>query len=358
MKNLLLIIYIVNFNVVLAQNNSNGQTIIKGEVISKTPINDSIFFNAGVIDNKYFESPLIVSKVINNKFNIKNTLSYPQMFRIVFSSDRNIRIWRFGKYFIDFSTKSINANYALEECNVLDGQTAIEYTNKFIPFFFKPNLYDCTSKNLQDFSQTVTTRYDSILLKYVIKNPNSYVALWSLIERFSLFGQTEIRQKTLDYFSNTIKRERIWNLLSNDIRKSRIKENKKFPSIELKNTSLELRKLSLPKAKYTLINYWFSRCRPCLDELPELKKLYSIYKAKGFEIVSISTDKTKDLSIWQKRIVENELNWLQYLDENGKEALTLSVNRFPSTFLLNGKGEVIKKDISPNDLELFLKEHF
>lgn len=60
------------------------------------------------------------------------------------------------------------------------------------------------------------------------------MALWSLIERFNLFGQTEIRQKTLNYFSNTIKKERIWNLLSNDIRKSRIKENKKFPSIELK----------------------------------------------------------------------------------------------------------------------------
>jgi hypothetical protein len=357
MKILLLLVFSTCLNVASAQINLKSEINIQGEIIEKTMANDSIYFNSGVINSKYFEKPLFSAKIVDNKFSVKNELLYPQMFRIVFLSDKNKRIWRFGRYFIEPSTKFMKINYLSEECNSVDGQTENEYLNKFIPFFFINKVYDCKSNDMLNFDQSIALKFDTILFNYVVKNPNSYVALWSLIERYSLFGQTEIRQKTLEHFSKELKNGKIWNLLSDDIRNSKIKENKKFPIIDLKTYDLKKTKLDLPKAKFILIDYWFSRCRPCLDDLPALKKIYSLYKSKGFEIVSISTDKTKDVLIWQKRVKENELNWLQYLDENGIEASKLSVDSFPTAFLLNGRGEMIKKYLSTDDLGSFLKAH-
>jgi len=180
------------------------------------------------------------------------------------------------------------------------------------------------------------------------------VALWNLIERFNLFGQSELRESTLNHFSQKIRKSKIWLLLNTDIQNDILKENKKFPVFDIKTIALKEKVLTLPRAKFTLIDFWFSRCRPCLDGLPTLKKLYALYQPKGFEIVSISTDLTENVPIWQKRIREYELNWPQYLDENRLKSQELNIYRFPTFILLNRKGEIIKKYLSLKDLEVFL----
>lgn len=355
-KSLIVLILIVSFNSLHAQIRSN-KIEIKGEVTNKLIADDSIYFNNGVIDSKYYEIAPIYSKLDSNKFLIKTNLSYPHMFRIVFASDKNIRVWRLGEFFIDASTNFITINYTEDECNELSGQTALEYSSRFVPFFTQNKTYNCKSN---DFYQLVTdkgAKYDSLLFNYVVKYPHSYVALWSLIERFSLLGQSELRQQILKYFSSDIKNSKPWGILNNDLKNAKIKEREKFPAFAVKTTELKEQKLALPKAKFILIDYWFSRCRPCLDTLPSLKKLYTAYHSKGFEIISISTDKTKDVSVWKKRIKEYEIPWPQYLDENGIEAKRLSVHDFPSTFLLNEKGEMIKKHGSYEELEKFLSDH-
>ena len=42
----------------------------------------------------------------------------------------------------------------------------------------------------------------------------------------------------------------------------------------------------------TMINFWEPWCGPCVDEMPELEKLYENYKDKGFYIIGVysSTD--------------------------------------------------------------------
>ena len=85
--------------------------------------------------------------------------------------------------------------------------------------------------------------------------------------------------------------------------------------------------------------------------------MFSEYKNKGFNIISISTDRTVDVELWKKRIDENELDWDQYLDENGKEAFTDKIISFPTNFLIDEKGNVIQKNISLEELEILLKEN-
>jgi thiol-disulfide isomerase/thioredoxin len=306
----------------------------------------------------FFDHPNISQLELDNKFEVKAELSYPHLFSIVFESDKNVITSRPGPFYIDNSANSISVNNSSEEYSTVNGHTFEEYQNKFIPFFFaKKGGYDCKSNPIVRFIHDKSSEFDSKLSDYVLQNPDSYVALWSLIERFSLFGHSDIREKTLVHFSKKVKNEKLWPIINSDLKNAGIKENRRFPVFTVKTQELKEQKLSLPKAQYTLVDFWFSRCRPCLEFFPALKSLYATYQSRGFGIVSITTDKTNEIPLWHKRIKEHELSWVQYLDENAAEAKKLMIHSFPATFLLNQKGELIKKDISPKELEAFLKEH-
>ncbi|MDF7815225.1 TlpA disulfide reductase family protein [Hymenobacter sp. YC55] len=330
---------------------------IRGEIVGKTVIEDSIFFVAGRIDPKYFEGPRPAAKIQNNTFLLATTVPYPQLRRILLQSDKGRRIYRKGAYFLDASTRTMRLDYQAEECQQVEGTTAAEYRNSFIPFFTKARAdADCHQRSFDELAWDEASRYDSTLQAYVQTHPASYVALWSLIERFSAFGHSELRESTLALFSASVQASRPWQLAQQDMRQALIKQGAVFPSFRVAGVSQPAQQLQLPKAKYTLVDFWFCRCRPCIESFPALKKLYATYQPQGFEVVSISTDKTAEVPLWQKRIKEYELPWVQYLDENAVAATQLAVYSFPTTFLLDQTGKVVQRNITPEELEKFLAE--
>jgi thiol-disulfide isomerase/thioredoxin len=328
---------------------------IQGSIVNDSLKRDSVLLTKGGIAAAYFEQKDVSVPVINGTFRLSNSGSYPQMYRVLFASDKGMRVWRWGVIFIDRSTTRLQLDYLKDECFQVNGTTASEFRDKFIPFMLGRE-YDCSTNSFYELSSNEDSGFEFKLMEYVRKNPSSYVALWSLVERFSLFGHTMLRENILNSFARNIKSSWIWKLLRSDLLQAPIKENFKFPNIQLKTIQLEASQLKIPKAKFVFIDYWFSRCRPCLDTIPYLKKIYSLYHSKGLEIVSISTDKTKDIAIWQRRVKEYGLIWPQYLDENAVNANKLSVNSFPTTFLLDENGIMIKRNISPADLEKLLKD--
>jgi len=68
--------------------------------------------------------------------------------------------------------------------------------------------------------------------------------------------------------------------------------NKRLPELPL--TAMDGRKIELSqfKGKPTLINFWFTTCHPCVDEIPVLNKIQRKYKGK-VHFISI-TFNTKD----------------------------------------------------------------
>lgn len=102
------------------------------------------------------------------------------------------------------------------------------------------------------------------------------------------------------------------------------------------------------KGKVVLIDFWASWCVPCRKTIPSLKKIYSKYKSKGFEIYGISLD-TDDFS-WKKAVFDEGIKWMQVLDKSGETAGTWNVNYIPNTFLLDKTGKILA--INPTDEEL------
>lgn len=127
--------------------------------------------------------------------------------------------------------------------------------------------------------------------------------------------------------------------------------------IALKNAKGETEKLSDLRGKLVLIDFWASWCGPCRHSNKDLVKLYSKYKAKGFEIYGISIDDNAEA--WKKAIASDRITWKQVNEQGGWEsslANAWKIEVIPSSFLLDKEGKLIAKDPTPGELEHYLKK--
>lgn len=128
-----------------------------------------------------------------------------------------------------------------------------------------------------------------------------------------------------------------------------------LPAFTLKNDDGNDTKLEelVKGKKYLLVDFWASWCGPCRKEIPNLKELYKQYSDKGFEIVSISTD--KDRQAWQKALEEEQLPWPNYRDD-GSASKACNVRFIPLIYLLDEHGNVIEENIKGEELKKKLSE--
>ena len=117
--------------------------------------------------------------------------------------------------------------------------------------------------------------------------------------------------------------------------------------------------LSSFKGKYTLLDFWAAWCGPCRRENPHVVKLYNQYHAKGFEVLGISLDRTRE--DWLKAIEEDKLTWTQVSDLQywqNEVAQLYGVNSIPHTVLLDPEGRIIAKNLRGDELANKLAEIF
>ena len=118
------------------------------------------------------------------------------------------------------------------------------------------------------------------------------------------------------------------------------------PEIELPTPEGETVKLSDLRGKYVMIDFWAAWCKPCREENPNVVKLYSEYKDKGFEIYGVSLDRTKEA--WVDAIAEDGLTWTQVSDLqyfNSAAAELYQIAAIPATYLIDPDGKIIGKDL-------------
>jgi peroxiredoxin len=134
--------------------------------------------------------------------------------------------------------------------------------------------------------------------------------------------------------------------------KAALAEGTKFPDFDVKDTAGKPLSIANYKGKVVLLDFWATWCPPCVRELPDVIKTYEAYHKQGFEVIGISLDKEEPkLANFTK---EKNMTWVQYFDglfwEN-KLAVKYGINSIPATFLLDGQGTIIGKDLRGEALE-------
>lgn len=317
---------------------------------------NKVFFTHDIIDEKYFEIKQTETEIVNLKGVVEADVSYPHAFRYLLEKDIGIYPFRKGYYFIDKSTKSVIIDTLFKACtDIVYSDSNQEYKNKFIPYHYKTSYDNCS--NVIENVYFNRLEDDINLNNYILENPGSYVALWHLIERVSFRGYLDIRKTALYNFSNELKQSKIWKLLEADLsRLEKYAVGNVLPKLKLKNDALKEETLDFSSldAEYTLVELWFSRCKPCHKAFEVLIPMHEKYKSKGFNIIGISTDVTDEIPLWQKTLDKYQFEWQNYLDENSAVAKEMNISSFPSNFLLDQNGVIIKVNITPKDLEIFL----
>jgi peroxiredoxin len=85
-----------------------------------------------------------------------------------------------------------------------------------------------------------------------------------------------------------------------------------------------------------LLDFWSTRCPPCVEELPNVFAAYNKFHGKGFEIIGISNDENRESLI--RFIKARGITWPQYFDDNREISRRFEISGLPTMWLINKQG--------------------
>ncbi len=106
--------------------------------------------------------------------------------------------------------------------------------------------------------------------------------------------------------------------------------------------------LAEQKGKVVLVHFWATWCPPCVEEMPDLERLYQDFRGPEFELLAISVDEDgpgKVRAFMQK----NGLSFPALLDPGRTAASSYGTFKYPETFIVDRSGVVRHKAIGSWD---------
>ncbi|MFO1448850.1 MAG: TlpA disulfide reductase family protein [Opitutaceae bacterium] len=146
--------------------------------------------------------------------------------------------------------------------------------------------------------------------------------------------------------------------------------------LEIAFTAVDGRKVDLKdyRGKVVLVDFWATWCGPCKAEIPNIKKVYAEYQAKGFEIIGISLENAairpddtpeqiaakheKAQKVLTDFTSKTEMPWPQYYDgKHWKNDLStrFGIASIPAMFLIDPEGRIVTTEARGPKLEAEVK---
>ena len=99
------------------------------------------------------------------------------------------------------------------------------------------------------------------------------------------------------------------------------------------------------RGRVVLVNFWFTTCAPCLEEIPMLQEVLDEYHGEGFRILALDplqADITGDPSVLDEWIAQNPGYDFRFLEDSVDPpvAQLAGVSVFPTNFILDRRGVI------------------
>ena len=98
---------------------------------------------------------------------------------------------------------------------------------------------------------------------------------------------------------------------------------------------------------FTVVNFWFNGCKPCVEELDDLNALNEKVKAQGGEVVGINTEtldgSQQGIEAAKKLLAAKGASYRNIYFASGSEAgkFALNIMAFPTTYVFDRDGNVV-----------------
>ena len=117
-----------------------------------------------------------------------------------------------------------------------------------------------------------------------------------------------------------------------------------------RNGTLDIRQY---KGRTVLVVFWATWCRPCTEDLPQLKALYEKYRSNGFEVIGVNLDSEPEGI--PGYLSQHKVPWNHIYQSGGLEGNPIAQNygiiSVPTMFLVDKTGKVVQKNTSVADLQ-------
>lgn len=94
-----------------------------------------------------------------------------------------------------------------------------------------------------------------------------------------------------------------------------------------------------------LLNFWFSTCPPCLEELPSLIELH--HDMPKLDIIAVSVD--KDPATYRRFLTTHHVDLITVRNPSESIATLFHTEAYPETYLIDRNGIIRSKFVSNQD---------
>lgn len=230
-----------------------------------------------------------------------------------------------------------------------------------------PQDHATEKQNLIDEFNVLNKEFTDFTKGFIDKNASSPAVLPAL-GRLTMDSDYDYYVKARDGLKTTFGFSPYYRDLNKNVENFKAEQSKlkmfepgnEVPNITQNDPYGNSRSLSDLRGSVVLIDFWAAWCRPCRAENPNVVRLYNKYNKDGFDIFSVSLDKTKDK--WEQAIEADGLVWKNHVSDlkywKSEAAQLYNVSSIPFTVLIDREGKVIAIKLRGAALEAKLKEIF